>query len=275
MQRVSLSLPSLSSSLFFAHHLCAQDDGKKLEQVNNLPLNPMQFAHVCQTKCFPFMCDMGYRGISAVASRSFNSIDTSRHVAACKCATTIRHQFWKILCNLEGRCQLAHTTSRGAATLEVFRRPLTLILLQQYRNRNGSHIVIQIGGVYTIFCQEEGILLQKYRDRNGRCIAILFKSISVRGRFDAPEKCFFKRLELPCDLIISGSYLHLREVCLFDHEKSHPMNNLSGPLRLRVQSWSRTRLRIATSIAFLFRTCFKGVLDIIAPLSRGWAPKAV
>ena len=47
---------------------------------------------------------------------------------------------------------------------------------------------------------------------------------------------------------------------------------LSGPLRLRVQSRSRTRLRIAASIAFLFRACFKGVLGTIAPLSRGWAP---
>ena len=47
---------------------------------------------------------------------------------------------------------------------------------------------------------------------------------------------------------------------------------LSGPLRLRVQSWSRTRLRIAVSIAFLFRACFKGAWDTIAPLSRGWAP---
>ena len=47
--------------------------------------------------------------------------------------------------------------------------------------------MIQIGGVYTTFCQEVGILLQKYRDRNGRCIAILFKSIGVRGRFDSPE----------------------------------------------------------------------------------------
>ena len=44
---------------------------------------------------------------------------------------------------------------------------------------------------------------------------------------------------------------------------------LSGPLRLRLQSWSRTRLRIAVSIAFLFRACFKGVLGAIVPLSRG------
>ena len=47
--------------------------------------------------------------------------------------------------------------------------------------------MIQIGGVYTTFCQEEVILLQKYCDRNGRCIAILFKSIGVRGRFDSPD----------------------------------------------------------------------------------------
>ena len=47
--------------------------------------------------------------------------------------------------------------------------------------------MIQIGGVYTTFCQKEGILLQKYRDRNGSCIAILFKSIGVRGRFDSPK----------------------------------------------------------------------------------------
>ena len=69
----------------------------------------------------------------------------------------------------------------------VFQRPLTLILLQKYRDTNGRRIVIQIGGVYTTFCQEKGILLQKYRDRSGRCIAILFKSIGVRGRRDSPE----------------------------------------------------------------------------------------
>ena len=47
--------------------------------------------------------------------------------------------------------------------------------------------MIQIGGVYTTFCQKEGILLQKHRDKNGRCTAIHFKSIGVRGRFDSPE----------------------------------------------------------------------------------------
>ena len=42
-------------------------------------------------------------------------------------------------------------------------------------------------GVCTTLCQEERILLQKYRNRNGRCIAMLFKGIGVRGRFDSPE----------------------------------------------------------------------------------------
>ena len=78
----------------------------------------------------------------------------------------------------------------------VLQRPLTPILLQKYRDTNGRRIVIQIGGVYTTFCQKEGILLQKYRDRNGRCIAILLKSIGVRGRFDSPDLCWGER-DLP------------------------------------------------------------------------------
>ena len=36
---------------------------------------------------------------------------------------------------------------------------------------------------------------------------------------------------------------------------------LSGPLRLRVQSQSRAWLRIAASIAFWFRACFKGFIS--------------
>ena len=51
--------------------------------------------------------------------------------------------------------------------------------------------MIQIGGVDTTFCQKEGILLQKYRDRNGRRIAILFKTIGVRGRCDFRETCCY------------------------------------------------------------------------------------
>ena len=42
-------------------------------------------------------------------------------------------------------------------------------------------------GVYTTFCQEEGILLQKYRDRNGRCVATLFRNIGVRVGLTLPN----------------------------------------------------------------------------------------
>ena len=90
-----------------------------------------------------------------------------------------------------------------STVLGVFQRPLTLILLQQYRNTNGSRIVIQIGGVYTDFCQEERILLPRYRDRNGRCIAIPFNSIGVRGPFDSPE---YRITLLTFSLLISEDF---------------------------------------------------------------------
>ena len=64
--------------------------------------------------------------------------------------------------------------------LGVLHRPLTLILLQKYRDTNGRRIVIQIGGVCTTFCQEEGILLQKHRDRN-RGVSRCFSKVSESG----------------------------------------------------------------------------------------------
>ena len=66
-------------------------------------------------------------------------------------------------------------------------RPLTLILLQKYRNTNGRRIVIQIGGVYTTFCQEGGTLLQRYAIEMGGVSRYFFTCIGVRGRFDSPE----------------------------------------------------------------------------------------
>ena len=44
----------------------------------------------------------------------------------------------------------------------MFQRPLTLIVLKKSRDTNGRRIVIQIGGVYTTFCQEGAILLPHY-----------------------------------------------------------------------------------------------------------------
>ena len=64
--------------------------------------------------------------------------------------------------------------------LGVFQRPLTLILPQKYRDTNGSRIVIQIGGVYTTVCQEEGILLQKYAIDMGD-VSRYFSKVSGSG----------------------------------------------------------------------------------------------
>ena len=47
--------------------------------------------------------------------------------------------------------------------------------------------MIQIGGVYTTFCQEEGILLQKYAIEMGGVSRYFFTCIGVRGRFDSPD----------------------------------------------------------------------------------------
>ena len=79
---------------------------------------------------------------------------------------------------------------------------------------------------------------------------------------------------LPCYCFAKGSKRYM-EIWVQAGMSGGIECKLSGPLRLRLQSWSRTRLRIAVPIAFLFRACFKRVLDTIAPLSRGWAAQAV
>ena len=53
--------------------------------------------------------------------------------------------------------------------------------------------MIQIVGVYTTFCHEEGIFLQKYRDRNGKSVAMLFKSIGVKGQCHSPDVSMFQK----------------------------------------------------------------------------------
>ena len=64
--------------------------------------------------------------------------------------------------------------------------------------------------ICTTFCQEEGILLQKHRDRNGRCIAILFKSIGVKGRFDYPEIYYTEQI---FRILLMGGMLMGGTVC--------------------------------------------------------------
>ena len=104
--------------------------------------------------------------------------------------------------------------------LGVFQRPLTLILRQKHHNTNGSRIVTQ-PGVFTTFCQGKGIqliLLQEYRDRNGRCIAIgrgppaeprhevfpeIVANFAVQSRGNFGLKCllkFFSSLNVPAKL---------------------------------------------------------------------------
>ena len=102
------------------------------------------------------------------------------------------------------RCRKDHLG--GTLSVGVFQVPSTpdRNASTTYRDTNGSHIVMQLGGVYiyiyiyTPYCdatrvvytssgEEGGILLQQeYRDRNGRCVAILFKSIGLRGWFESP-----------------------------------------------------------------------------------------
>ena len=64
--------------------------------------------------------------------------------------------------------------------LGVFQRPLTRILPQKHRDTNGSRIVIQIGGVYTTFCQAEGIHWQKYAIEMGG-VSRYFSKVSGSG----------------------------------------------------------------------------------------------
>ena len=48
--------------------------------------------------------------------------------------------------------------------------------------------MIQIGDVYTTFCQREGIHLQKYAIEMGGVSRYFFTCIGVRGRCDSPKK---------------------------------------------------------------------------------------
>ena len=75
---------------------------------------------------------------------------------------------------------IAMLKSSSRVTLGVFQQPLTLILPQKYRDTNGSRIVIQIGGVYTTFCQEKGILWQKYAIEMGD-VSRYFSKVSGSG----------------------------------------------------------------------------------------------
>ena len=81
--------------------------------------------------------------------------------------------------------------------------------------------MIQTGGVYTTFCQEEGVHLQKHRNRKGRRIAILFKSVGVKGRFDSPD-CLLLRLQVYLSAIARSS------TAAFSHGKNSQCSDISS-----------------------------------------------
>ena len=89
------------------------------------------------------------------------------------------------------------------------------------------------------------------------------KSVS-KERGEMARKQAGKTRKRGRNLMDIGSYRHRTEpaamlATLSEHRKP---DRLSGLLRLRVQSRSRTRLRIAAPIAFLFRACVKGALAL-------------
>ena len=97
---------------------------------------------------------------------------------------------------------------------------------EAYRDTNWCRI-------YTTFCQEKGILLQKYRDRNGRCIAILFKSIGVRGRCDSPDSY---RDPVSWTSYFLGDHRHLSS-----QKRVHIVANMGGTVKTLRRSNSLSR----------------------------------
>ena len=53
--------------------------------------------------------------------------------------------------------------------------------------------------------------MQKYRDRNGRCIAILFRSIRVKGRWNTPDILG----ALQRQVVLQGAFVKIRDFIKF------------------------------------------------------------
>ena len=118
--------------------------------------------------------------------------------------------------------------------------PLTLILLQKYREITGSRIWIQIGAS-SAFCQEEGILFQKYRVEMGGVSRYFLKIIGVRGRCDSPEVKLSKTTSSLLD------EYHCKPPVVTMAQISRTLFRASGTYRFRKepsmdQCWSRLKL---------------------------------
>ena len=65
--------------------------------------------------------------------------------------------------------------------LEMFQRPLTLILLQRHRDINRRRSLMQSGDAHMTYNQLEGIVMPEHRDTSGRCIANACRKCSDQG----------------------------------------------------------------------------------------------
>ena len=101
-----------------------------------------------------------------------------------------------------------------------------------------------------------GVCSGVLEENTGKVRAFL-NNLSERILASTPRAC------LRCSWVHAEGVVFLPSKHLLSALDDTPPSKLSGPLRLRVLSRSRTRLRIAASIAFLFRACFKEVLDTL------------
>ena len=142
------------------------------------------------------------------------------------------------MCSLYEGAQPPPSTGHKSCThgLGVFQRPLTLILLHEYRDTNGIRIVMQIG-VYTTFCQKKGILLQNWhapkstRKRN---------TPEIAGDRPFPESAFSGVLRFR---VLFGA--------LLEGKKEHPKTQHTRKRRF----WERSITCVFGCVAFSGALC--------------------
>ena len=76
---------------------------------------------------------------------------------------------------------------------EVFQRPLTLGLLQMHRDTNCSCIMLQWVVYISLPTSKRACFAKRFGDRSRRGIAILFKSIAVKCRWESPDWRSFRK----------------------------------------------------------------------------------
>ena len=101
----------------------------------------------------------------------------------------------------------------------------------------GGVSVIRIGGVYATSNQIiEGMSVQEYRNKNGRCIAILLRSIGVRGRCHMwlfEERCLFAK-KTPLQVVRRFCAESVRTLIFYDIAAQVGKPRTWGPKRKKV-----------------------------------------